>query len=657
MYNGRDNGKFAMPKILNTRTGNLIQLWLFVSLALLAGCANPISARRSSFHQAFKDANANILTSEHYSSSTRLVLRRFGLEDRFDKAPAETLQELHRRACQDNRRDLLFALAELSYAHGQKLARTRQLKPWVPKPAQDYFLCSAIYASIYLFGGADEHPPRAFEAQFGLACDLYNLALARAFIPEGNTNGVVKFGSQSWKLPPGTITVELSQPGFPWDLWDFETFRTADEFVVHGLTVRNQQGALGATLMAEPTFEHEFSDLPNFARQIPATLILKCPFRLAQWSVGAGKASLELYSGYESRDIDIAGQKVPLRTDTTTPLAYSLNSSFVWKLGRMQFFSSEQLIQSDVYQTQPYEAGRVPVVFVHGTFSSPVWWAEMANSLRADPVLSRRYQFWFYIYNSGNPILFTAADFRADLTNTVNRLDPEGKDPALRQMVVIGHSQGGLLTKLAVMDPGDAIWTAVSKRSWDEIKLNSAERAELERCIFFKPVPYVDRAVFISTPHRGSYLATAFVRNLAAKFMSLPGDVLRARKDLLRVFGPSQLPRELRSVPSSLSGMSPHNPALLKIASIPPDPDVTAHSIIAVKGKGDPARGNDGVVKYTSAHVPYVESELVVRSSHTCQDKPATIEEVRRILLRHLDAEAISKSPASIPGEHESLKK
>jgi len=49
-----------------------------------------------------------------------------------------------------------------------------------------------------------------------------------------------------------------------------------------------------------------------------------------------------------------------------------------------------------------------------------------------------------------------------------------------------------------------------------------------------------------------------------------------------------------------------------------------------------PPEGDDGVVKYTSAHVDYVESERVVRSYHSCQDKPPTIEELRRILHKHL---------------------
>ena len=67
---------------------------------------------------------------------------------------------------------------------------------------------------------------------------------------------------------------------------------------------------------------------------------------------------------------------------------------------------------------------------------------------------------------------------------------------------------------------------------------------------------------------------------------------------------------------------------------------MAANSIIAVKGKGDFHEGNDGVVAYKSAHVDYVESELVVRGSHTCLNLPSTIEEVKRILHEHLNRQA-----------------
>ena len=54
--------------------------------------------------------------------------------------------------------------------------------------------------------------------------------------------------------------------------------------------------------------------------------------------------------------------------------------------------------------------------------------------------------------------------------------------------------------------------------------------------------------------------------------------------------------------------------------------------------------GKDGVVTYQSAHLAGMESEFIVHSSHSCQENPATIEELRRILLRHLDTTEASPS-------------
>ncbi len=84
--------------------------------------------------------------------------------------------------------------------------------------------------------------------------------------------------------------------------------------------------------------------------------------------------------------------------------------------------------------------------------------------------------------------------------------------------------------------------------------------------------------------------------------------------------------------------MSPNNKYPLALAEIPTAHGVTSHSIIAVEGKGDYHQAKDGLVAYSSAHVDYAASELIVRSFHSCQDKPSTIEEVRRILLEHLSA-------------------
>lgn len=287
---------------------------------------------------------------------------------------------------------------------------------------------------------------------------------------------------------------------------------------------------------------------------------------------------------------------------------------------------------------QPYRPGRIPVVFVHGTASSPLWWAEMFNTLNSDPVLRQRYQFWFFMYNSSIPIAISAAAMRETLTAKVAKLDPEGKDPALREMVLVGHSQGGLLIKLSVVKSGDALWRAISNVSLEDLKAEPAIKKQIREYMFIEPLPFVKRAVFIATPHRGSFRSTSWVQNMIRRLVTLPHNLLTTNPLMyLNLFQQLKLPPEISSkMLTSVDSMSPKNPVLQALAELPVAPGVKAYSIIAVEGEGDPTKGNDGVVEYTSAHLDDVESEYIVRSEHSCQSNPFTIEEVRRILVASL---------------------
>jgi pimeloyl-ACP methyl ester carboxylesterase len=261
----------------------------------------------------------------------------------------------------------------------------------------------------------------------------------------------------------------------------------------------------------------------------------------------------------------------------------------------------------------------------------------MANSLTADPVLRQRYQIWSFMYGSGNPLVRSVADLRAALTAEVQRRDPEGTNAALHQMVVIGHSQGGLLAKGTAIDAGDRIWRLMNTNRLEDLKVTDADRAKLRQMLFLEPLPFVRRVVFIATPHRGSYLSGSLARRLAQRLVSLPGAMVSRSKDVLLLTQGSDTGKFLHGrMPTSLDGMSPKNPGLLAMAEIPVAPSVKAHSIIPVLGKGDYRQGRDGVVAYQSAHVDYVESEFIVGSKHSCLGQPATIEEVRRILHQHL---------------------
>jgi len=374
---------------------------------------------------------------------------------------------------------------------------------------------------------------------------------------------------------------------------------------------------------------------------VPVTALLRiADARHALVQGQALTATLELHLAWDAESVSIAGTQVPLESEPTAALALTFTGVPVIEiemfgfLGRLTGLMRER---PPLVSATPYRPGLIPVVFVHGTASSPVRWMEMYNRLLADPEIRSRFQFWFFQYDSGNPIALSALHLREALAAAVARLDPEGKDPVLRRMVLIGHSQGGLLVKMQVINSGDRIWNAVSRKPFDQVQLSDETRDLLRRGMFVEPVPEVSRVVFVCTPQRGSFVAGRnIIANLTRRLLVLPSALTGVAADVARnrdaaVAG--------AFVPSAVDNMSPRHPFIRALQEIPVAPSVKAHSIIAVEGDGPVEQGNDGVVEYSSAHIDAVESELIVKSSHSTQGNPHTIQEVRRILRLHLGLE------------------
>jgi pimeloyl-ACP methyl ester carboxylesterase len=606
---------------------------LAVALAvlLLAGCVAPIGADRVTTRQAYAQVEANALRTGKPSAQTVAILHRCDLDRLAASQPDEAVRQLHRQALAVGDRDMLFALAEMSYVAGERIRHS--VTPWDPRDARDYYLGSAVYAWLFLFGQSEEAPPVFLDRRLREACDFYNYGLGLALSERKGTNAVVRLQDGRRRLPVGEIDLKLNLANFPAGLEPFEQFLLADQFRVRGLSVRNRQPGVGAPLLAVRRFDPAL----GVRRCSPATAFLRLPGSLAEVDAGTCSGSLELYSAFGDPKVAIGNLQVPLEIDITTHLAYVLNQSFVWGLGMQQFLSPEKRVHSQLIPLRSFATDRIPVVFVHGTFASPITWAELNNTLAADPVLRRRYQIWEFMYGSGNSVAISAGELRDALTAKIQELDPEGTNSLLGQMVIIGHSQGGLLTKMTATSTGDKVWRAFSDKPLEEFPVTEDQRAKLRHLLFLEPLPFVRRVIFISTPHRGSYLASSLARRLAAKLMALPSATISATRDPGSLVKGSSAERLLRGrLPTSLDSMSPKNPAMLALAEIPVAPNIKAHSIIPVKGTGDLQEGRDGVVAYKSAHVECVESELVVHGEHSCQNLPSTIQEVRRILHQHL---------------------
>lgn len=594
-----------------------------VALTLLAGCAtSPVGVHRMDARSVQRSLTTNVLTAHTLSLQTTNVLHRRGLYDAARKRPEQVLAELHRVVLTEDDNDTWFALAELSFLHAEDAGDRR------------YAIMSAIYAWSFLFGG---QPPEPFDPRLRVAADLYNRGLTVGLDTTKGAN--LSLGARSAQLPIGQFDVSFDASVLEWNGRHLQDFIPVAELEVHGLAHRFRTPGIGAPLAASAaaTNVDTVDDMLAPRLKTPVTALVKIDDVRRQIASGHIRGTLELYTDPNEAVVSIDDRQVPLEKDTTAALASMLAEAPVIRqeieafLGRLTGRLDKGLLVS----LRPHVRGRTPVVFVHGTASSPARWAEMVNVLDNDPRINQRYEPWFFAYNSSSPIVYSAYLLRQKLTEAVDRLDPAGTDTQLRRMVVIGHSQGGLLTKMTAIRSGDAFWKNVSNKSIDEARLSDENRELLRKVMFVEPLPFVSRVVFVCTPHQGSFLAASgFVRGLIQRLISLPATVTTLTASALTLNPDFYSMTNVRTV-NAIDNMSPNHPFIRRISSLPVAPEVTANSIIAVQTDGPIEAGNDGVVEYKSAHVAGVESEKVVRSNHSTQAVPETIEEVRRILLLH----------------------
>lgn len=615
-------------------------LSVLIGVLVVGGCATPVGVRRLDPKSVQRSLTASILSGDRLSAPTRQILNRAGLFERFQSRPQEVLTELHGGLPTASQADRLFALAELSYAYASEGG---------PKP---YYLASAVYAYAFLFPQRGREDPIPSDPRVRTAFDLYNRSVAEACTVEGRSH--VEFKGGAYRLPFGVMEIRINENEFMWGPFRLVGFVQAAELDVRGLRNRYRWPGIGAPLAAalKPI---EGMKVPAYSRippnlKVPITAFLRIENAEKGLETGKINANLELYDTVGTTTVHIGGRSVPVEYEVSSIMAYTLEGSRAYEFELKGLFSGDfSLIKETarhkdgIFLLAPYRPGLIPVVFVHGTASSPARWAEMLNELSNDPDLASRYQFWVFTYNTGNPIAYSAGILAEALRKTIEELDPAGNDPALKLMVVIGHSQGGLLAKLMVVDSGNKLWDHAFTVPLEDLKLSPENKVMLKRSLFFKPIPAAKKVVFLATPHQGSFIAGGWIGRLVRKFISLPFLITETVKDVVTLNPELGLKLSMKDIPRSTDTMDPKSPFIKTVSSLPIVPGVTVHSIIAVKNPDSPQdKWTDGVVNYGSAHIDGVASEKIIHSGHSTQDNPETIEEVRRILgeyVRQLENE------------------
>ena len=504
------------------------------------------------------------------------------------------------------------------YAPTAKLMReARSANVPVEKRAADYLQAAAMAAPLLATGIGTP------------ACETYNAACGELTVLLRSSEG-----GRLWNQPltlNGGETYHLRLEPASNAVWapnDLTTFDGPDQIKKRLIRKQNIQEGVGGALVGVRIVNppEKFAPVKGITAPVTATL----GFR-------ATDATLALRRPAKQPMASVEGKTRPLAANFSAPIGYyqpPRNLLFVSLMAMVR--SSHYMEKTGLYFLQPYDPDRIPLVFVHGLFSTPFDWVQTINGLQADPEIRKHYQFWVFAYPTGNPILYSALRLREELARA-DKLYPNH-----RPYVVVGHSMGGMLTHMQVVTATQAMWEKALGETAKSIFRQNSRDSLIVRATIFQANPRIKRVVFICTPHRGSKMASSGLGKLGISLIALPVTVATAIQDTVTSAELVQLTGSSKRLPNSITGLKPSNPAFPVVNTVPIR--VPYHSIIGNRGKPGPiADSTDGVVPYWSSHLDGAQSEVIVPGPHGACELPQTIAELDRILRLHLRSSSPSR--------------
>lgn len=594
-------------------------------LTATIGCSG-VRARQPRAQIAYRDFTERREATQTIKASWAGILDQKNLRELAQADPAAAATKLEARMVTTPDSNGALALAELSYRAGLERQTDR------PEQAVAWFRDAAALATLSLRESAPSDPAEATRIHNRSVAHLLRLVQTEA----RRTNG-------QWRQVIEGRGLALSSP-----TPDLAPDRFADLVLTEDLQVAGMQHLYRTEGLGIPLVAHrrvEPNDSPDPLDQLhprelrsSATAVVSAVGGLAGREWRQNPVTLTFFDPFIDQTIRLGSVDIPLAGDRTTPRVMQVAEGSMSTLELTGLFDSDFRrpgVKAGLYLLRPYQPGKIPVVLVHGLFSSPRSFLQNMNELENDPAIAAHYQFWVFLYPTGLPIPTSALDLRTALTEARTMLDPEHDDSVLDEMVLVGHSMGGLLSKMMVQNSGMTLWNASFSRPVGELEASPKTRALLVNSLIFRPLPFVRRVVFVATPHRGSPIADQFVGRTIASFVKRTSDMAALSHELVELNGPDLIAPEFRRVPfNAVSNLRTDSPILKALDHIPISPKVPYHSIIPQLAGTLPT---DGVVQYGSSHLDGAESEAIVSGSHFSMQQANVTSEVKRILLVHLD--------------------
>lgn len=631
---------------------NIRNQWLlYVGLVLITGCATTefVKLRERPHNPLAERLQTSRFGHLQPSQRTHSFLVNTGY--RGDNSLQPMLQHCAHQLKAGWHPENLYALAELRYLGARAISRgDMQL-------ASELYL-DAAQAAWFYFSTPDRSGrlPDPSSASHRAAAELYNASTESLLRIARKTGNYQLCGSLLMPISRRRLQFEIP---FPDALINYETlsdFEFVTEYQITNLRNHHRAAGLGVPIIARRKQSANRTPIEEFYTEemgFAATVVLRFPHPVSSYAEEPSTIRLQVFDPRESNGLLIGETLLPLETDLSTPLARVLSNPDLKLLDTWGFLRPDHAKSvAGLYMVQPYDPDRIPVLMVHGVWSSPMTWMEMFNDLQADPEIGRRYQFWFYLYPTGEPLPFATANLREELERVRQVCDPHQQNRKLDEMVLVGHSMGGLMSQVLTIDSGEQLWNSVSRVPVDEFQAEPAEKNEIKRVFFFNSNPSVSRIVTIASPYGGSRYSNPFTRWLSSTLVWLPSRTLQLTR-LVTEHNQNNWWNRMITPRTSLDSLTQKSAILQLIRETKLPPDVRHHNIVGIKSGKSPADWSDGVVKFTSAHLEDADSEVRVKAGHSeIQRHPDTIAEVRRILIEHLQTRRRHRFPV-IPVQHQ----
>lgn len=623
---------------MTSYTSRIIFLLL---LSLLTACSSAVSLRNVSTNEVIEKIQRNVITTEgEFSEISVQTLRIQNLTEQAKENPEEAFRQLSADSTGPRNFARWFTAIELAQLEAQKAEKrdpTRALGWYLASAEKAYELLTAPEALRLL----------PFDFRYDHLRLFYLNSVMRSLAILQNIKDIN--WADGYKVTLGTKVFHLrfEQGADRFQLSDFDQIFPAATVEVEGLKNRHRRPGFGlpfAALRKNHDESPEARYYPKRGLTFPVSAALHFNATQPASTDGSQQVTLALYDTNKVESVSVRGRELTVAADFTAPFALLVSKSKLSAtLGLSRMLKTEDFEKSAGFSmVQPFDPNKIPIITVHGLLSSPLTWIDLHNDLMGDPEIRKHYQIWHFSYSTGVPILYSAALFRERLNELYNSLDAKHQSSTLNNTLIIAHSMGGLLTHTVVSNSGDTLWQALFGKSEDQLKLNSEDKKEFQKVLNFEKQPFIKRVVFVAVPHRGSTMSESPIGWIGRKLISLPKRIV-AVVDGLMARTSSLLKPEVRELIAAdaltgIRGLSPRNPVIQTLATIPVDEHIPFHSIIGDQGSGLGVNGSDGVVAYQSSHLDGAQSELIVPADHTAHSNPLAVLEIERILLLHLQA-------------------